>query len=291
MVVHRLIPIAVALACMPFGIAAQRYPATGMAISVDAPKQNITISHEAIPGYMDAMAMPFRVTDATEMKGLKPGMKVAFTLVVDKDSSWIEQLHATEFWSPERDPEQARRLSLIESITAHSRAQKLSVGQKVPDFSLTDQENRAVRLSQFSGKVVAINFVYTRCPLPDYCFRLSNNLAQLQKKFRDRMGRDLILLTVTFDATHDTPSVMLKYAHIFDADMKAWHFLTGSPAEVKHVCSLFGVAAWQDEGILTHSLHTVVIDRNGKLAADVEGNLYTAQQLGDLVEEVMKRPR
>ncbi len=291
MLARQLIPIVIALAGIPACFAAQRYPGTGMAISIDRSKQTITISHEAIPGYMDAMAMPFRVRDAAALDGLVPGIKVQFTLVVDKTSSWIEQLHAVEFWSPERDPEQARRLSLIESITSKSKGATVAVGQPVPDFTLAGWGNKPTRLSQFTGKVVALNFVYTRCPLPDYCFRLSNNLAQLQKRFVDRMGNDLILVTITFDPVHDTPAVMANYAHIWNADMKSWHFLTGSLEDVRRVCAMFGVAAWQDEGVLTHSLHTVVIDRSGKLAANVEGNQYTAKQLGDLVEEVLKRPR
>jgi len=271
------------------GIAADRYAGSGLAISVDRTKLTVVISHESIPGYMDAMVMPFHVKDAGSLVGVVPGVKVEFTLVVDKDSSWLEGLHVVEFRSAERDPEQARRLAVIESIIGKSQEHRLAVGQAVPDFTLTGLENRATRLSQFAGKVVALNFVYTRCPLPDYCFRLSNNLAQLQKRFGDRLGKDLILVTITFDPVHDTPEVMAKYAHIWNADVKWWHFLTGPVAEVQRVCGMFGVAAWQDEGVLTHSLHTVVIDRQGRLAANVEGNLYTAKQLGDLVEEVMKR--
>ena len=233
--------------------------------------------------------MPFRVKDAASLSGIAPGTRVEFTLVVDKGSSWIEKLHAVPFRSGERDPEQARRLGLIESIIGKSTANQVTVGQAVPNFSLTDQSNRATSLAEFSGKVVALNFVYTRCPLPDYCFRLSNNLAQLQKRFGDQLGRDLILLTITFDPVRDTPAVMANYAHIWNADLKAWHFLTGPLPEVQRVCNWFGVAAWQDEGILTHSLHTVVIDRKGKLAANLEGNQYSAKQLGDLVAEVLKR--
>ncbi len=232
--------------------------------------------------------MSFKVRDAAPLKGLVPGAKVEFTLVVDKGSSWIEQLKVVEFWSGERDPEQARRLGLIESIISKSAASQLAVGQAVPNFSLIDQDNRTTSLSQFAGKVVALNFVYTRCPLPDYCFRLSNNLAQLQKRFSARLGKDLILLTLTFDPVHDTPATMAKYAHIWNADLTAWHFLTGPLAEVQRVCGLFGVSAWQDEGILTHSLHTAIVDRKGKLAANIEGNNYTAKQLGDLVEQILK---
>ena len=113
----------------------------------------------------------------------------------------------------------------------------------------------------------------------------------MQKRFGTQLGRDLILLTLTFDPVHDTPATLAKYARIWNADLKVWHFLTGPRAEVERVCNLFGVAAWQDEGILTHSLHTVVIDRKGAMAANIEGNGYTAKQLGDLVEEVLRRPR
>jgi protein SCO1/2 len=287
--VFRLIPIAILLAGVPAAIAAQRFPATGMTIAVDKAKQTVTISHQSIPGYMDAMVMPFHVKDAALLKGLVPGTKVEFILVVDGGSSWVEQLHSVGFWSAERDPEQAHRLALIESIIGKSTAHQLAVGQPVPEFKLFDQDNRATSLGQFRGKVVALNFVYTRCPLPDYCFRLSNNLAQLQKRFGAQLGHDLILLTLTFDPVRDTPAVMAKYAHIWNANLAVWHFLTGPLDEVQRVCNLFGVAAWQDEGILTHSLHTVIIDRNGNLAANIEGNTYTAKQLGDMVDEVIRR--
>jgi len=284
---RRLLPFFLVMAAVSTATAAQRFHGTGMAISVDIPKQSVTISHQAIAGYMDAMVMPFHVKDAEELKGVSPGAKVEFTLVVDKGSTWIEQLRTVDYWSAERDPEQAHRLSLIESILQKSAEHELKQGDAVPDFALTDQDNHPVRLSQFRGRVVAMNFVYTRCPLPDYCFRLSNNLAQLQKRFTADLGRNLILLTITFDPVRDTPQVMAKYAHIWNADLKVWHFLTGPLPEVRRVCGLFGVAAWQDEGILTHSLHTVVIDRQGKLAANIEGNTYTVKQLGDLVEGII----
>jgi protein SCO1/2 len=289
MVLKHFVWIAAALVAAQSAVAAGRYQGSGLAISVDRAKQTVMVSHESIPGYMDAMVMSFHVKDAESLKDVKPGVKVEFTLVVEKDSSWLEGLHVVEFRSNERDPEQARRLSVIESIIGKSQEHQLAVGQAVPDFTLVGLGNRPTRLSQFAGKVVAMNFVYTRCPLPDYCFRLSNNLAQLQKRFADRLGKDLVLVTITFDPVRDTPEVMAKYAHIWNADTKSWHFLTGPLAEVQRVCGMFGVAAWQDEGILTHSLHTVVIDRKGKLAANIEGNTYTVKQLGDLVEEAMKR--
>jgi protein SCO1/2 len=163
----------------------------------------------------------------------------------------------------------------------------LSIGQPVPNFSLLDQNRRRVALSSFSRKVVALDFVYTRCALPDFCFRTSNNFGQMQKRFKDRLGRDLILLTVTFDPVHDQPEVLLKYAEIWKADARSWHFLTGPVPEVQRVCGMFGMDFFQDEGLFNHTLHSAVIDRNGKLVANLEGNQFTSQQLGDLVQTVL----
>ena len=159
----------------------------------------------------------------------------------------------------------------------------LALGQPVSDFTLTDQTKRRITLSQFANKVVAITFIYTSCPLPNYCLRLSNNFGRLQKRFAEQMGCDLILLSISIDPVHDQPEVMAKYAETWKADPNSWHFLTGPLFDVKQVCRSFGVNYWPDEGTLTHSLHTVIIDRQGKLAANFEGNEFTAEQLGDFV--------
>ena len=106
-------------------------------------------------------------------------------------------------------------------------------------------------------------------------------------QFNDRMGRDLVLLSITFDPEHDRPEVLREYADHWKANVEGWHFLTGTLSSVKQACGMFGVNFWPDEGLLTHSLHTAIIDREGKLAANVEGNQFTAVQLGDLVEATL----
>jgi protein SCO1 len=262
---------------------------SGMVLSLDAPHQSVLVSHGEIPGYMDAMTMAFRVRTAKDLSLLHPGDAVAFTLVVDRNSSWAENIRVVEFDSAERDPVQANRLQLLASLMEKNAAIALSPGDPVPDFTLTDQTNHPVRFSEFSGKVVVLNFIYTRCPLPGYCFRLSNNFGQLQKRFAPT--RDLVLLTVTFDPGNDGPDVLARYGEIWKADPGFWHFLTGPAAEIQRLCALFGVGYWPDEGLYTHSLHTAVIDRHGNLVANLEGNRYAARQLGDLVETVIHRPR
>jgi protein SCO1/2 len=289
MIPRALVPflwMAVSLAARPV----QRYPVTGLVLTVDTTHSTVLVSHDPIPNYMDAMTMPYRVDDPRVLVNLKPGVRIGFTLVVGKSSSYISNVHVLEYDSMERDPAQVRRLTILDEAmrTKGGSPATVKVGETVPDFSLIDQTNRSVTLLDFRGKVVAITFIYTRCPLPDYCMRLSNNFGQLQKRFQDRLNRELVLLSITFDPEHDQPEVLKKYAEQWKAKAEDWHFLTGPLGPVKQVCGMFGMNFWADEGLMTHSLRTVVLDREGRLVASLEGNQYTAVQLGDLVGAVLK---
>jgi protein SCO1/2 len=241
---------------------------------------------------MEAMAMPFSVRNSRELENLAPGTMIDFTLVVDQQSSRAENIKVRPFESLAQEPSQARRLTLLHKVMEpSSAAAQLTPGQRVPDFTLTDQNQRSVSLHDFAGKVVALDFIYTRCPLPDYCYRFSNNFGRLQKRFAGRLGRDLVLLTLTFDPVHDQPEKLATYAQTWRANPEVWHFLTGSPDDVRRVCSWFGVEFWSDEALLTHTLHTVVIDRQGNLVTNIEGNQYTAEQLGDLLQTTIDGPK
>jgi protein SCO1/2 len=271
--------------------AEQQYPVTGMLLKVDPSHGTFVASCQSIPGFMDAMVMPFQVREAKELQGLTPGMTVDFTLVVEKESNYAEHLQVRRYESVEQDPMTARRWKLLNQLShlASASAKAVSIGQKVPNFTLTDQNRRHVVLSQFTGKVVVINFIYTSCALPNFCFRNSNNFGVLQKRFQEKMSRELVLLTVTFDPQRDHPDVLAKYAKTWKADPATWHFLTGSVPDIQHVSNLFGVDYYPDEGLMDHSLHTAIIDRQGKLVANLEGNLFTAEQLGDLVQIILTR--
>lgn len=283
-----LLLLAALLAPFPT-LAQQRYSAKGLVLAVDKQHRTMTVSCEDIPGYMDAMVMPMEVRDAGELDGLARGTLIDFSLVADKEHPYAENVRIRNFDSLELDPLSARRLRLLDGAIDQSLSlDLLKVGQPVPDFSLTDQNREHVTRSQFAGKVVAITFVYTRCPFPNFCFRLTNNFARLQKRFANEMGRNLILLTISLDPVHDQPDTLAEYARTWNIDAKGWHLLTGPPAEVQKFCERFGVAFFPDEGQLIHSLHTLIIDRQGKLAANLEGNEFTAEELGDLVQSVLK---
>ncbi len=271
--------------------ATQQYAASGMVLKVDPRHKTIVVSCQSIPGFMDAMTMPLNVRSEGDLKELAPGVTVEFTLVVEKETSYAQDIKIRSYESVEQDPLTARRLKLLTQLSDPKSAavKPLAVGQTIPNFNLIDQINRHVSLSQFRGKVVAINFIYTSCALPNFCFRNTNTFAVVQKRFKEQLGRDLILLTVTFDPARDQPDVLARYAKTWKADPDTWHFLTGPVPEVQRVNHLFGMDFFPDEGLMNHSLHTAIIDRQGKLVANIEGNRFTADQLGDLVQTALSR--
>ncbi len=271
---------------------APRYPVTGLILSIDQPHRRFVASCSEIPGYMKAMVMPIAVREPKSLESLKASMFVDFTLVVEKDRSYAENLKVHDYENVAQEPLLVRRLEMLARLDQSNPAPApLALGRPVSDFTLTDQTGQRVSLSRFAGKVVAVTFIYTSCPLPDYCFRLSNNFGRIQKRFPKQMGSELVLLSISFDPIHDQPEVLAKYASIWKADSDSWRFLTGTPAEVKAVCRMFGLNFWPDEGILAHSLHTLVIDREGRLAANFEGNQFSAEQLGDFIEATLNRAR
>jgi protein SCO1/2 len=271
--------------------AMRQYSASGMVLKVAPSHKTFVVSCEPIPGFMEAMTMPFDVRSPRELKSVTPGMAVEFTLVVGKATSYAEDIRIRSYESVEQDPLTARRLKLLNQLSgADSSAVKpLAAGRTIPDFTLIDQRNHRISLSQFRGKVVAMNFIYTSCALPNFCYRNTNTFGVIQKRFKQQLGRDLILLTVTFDPARDQPDVLARYASTWKADPDTWHFLTGPIPDVQRIDHLFGVDFFPDEGLMNHSLHTAIIDRHGKLVTNIEGNRFTPDQLGDLVQTVLSR--
>ena len=268
-----------------------RHAVRGMVMKVASSRKSLVVSHDRIPGLMEAMTMSFDVGEASELAGIEPGMTVEFTLVVGRESARAEQVQIRRYETVEQDPLTARRLKLLKDLAGPPRsgAKPLAVGQAVPDFTLTDQAQRPVTLSALRGRLVAVNFVYTNCTQPQFCLRTANNFGALQKRFGDRLGRDLVLLTVTFDPVRDGPERLAQYATQWASPSKGWRFLTGAVPDIQRVCDMFGVDFFPDEGLISHSSRTALIDRRGYLVTNIEGNQFTASQLGDLIDAVLSR--
>jgi protein SCO1/2 len=243
---------------MVFVGCAKRYHADGMLLRTDPAKHTVYLSHRDIQGYMPAMAMEF---PSKVMPDLPPGTRITFDLAVRKGHALVMKISARggaeEFRSPA----------------------SIAVGAPVPDFTLTDQDGQPLSLSSLRGQVVAIDFIYTRCPQPDVCPRLSANFARLQRRF----GSALKLLSITIDPQYDRPEVLRGYAKIWHADLANWHFLTGADAEIRSVAQPFGLVYFAEEGSMTHSSRTAVIGRDGRLAGMVDGSAFAVSQLGDLI--------
>lgn len=287
-----LVIIATVLAGVAVMASQERHAVRGLVISVDRTGTGFVVSHEPIPGVMGAMAMPFEVREASDLEGVGVGMMVEFTMVLEEGRTYAEDVRVRPYESVEQDPFTASRLRLmVDAVRPPSSPRAVAPGQPIPDFTLTNQVQQRVSLSSLRGRTVVVNFIYTSCALPQFCFRVANHFGVLQRRFEDRLGSDLVMLTITFDPAVDRPDVLARYASQWDARPGSWHFLTGEVDEVHRVCDLFGVDFFPDEGLMNHSVRTAVIDRNGTLVANIEGNLYTASQLGDLVDTVLRNPR
>lgn len=238
----------------------KHYRVDGLVVQVDAARSTVTVTHRDIPGYMPAMTMPFHVHRAAEAASLKPGMRVQFDL---------------------RRGE-ARNLHVVRADTGDLKLPaptgRIAIGAAMPDFALTDHRGAIVKLSDFRGRTVAIDFIYTRCPLPEVCPRLSANFARLQRQF----GAKIVLLSITLDPQYDTTAVLTEYGKRWGA-REGWHFLTGDLPEIENIAARFGLVAWPEEGAIVHTSQTGVIAPDGRLAAIVEGSTYQYGQLADLI--------
>jgi protein SCO1/2 len=234
-----------------------------MVLRVNQAAHSVVISHRDIQGFMPAMTMEFRAAQSESLAALGPGTRIRFQLAVSRHGSAVS------------------RIQKLAPVAEYPRAQppQPAIGSLIPDFTLTDEANQPVRLTGLRGQVVAIDFIYTRCPLPDVCPRLSANFRRLQRRF----GNRVTLLSVTIDPLFDTPAVLARYARLWNADPVSWHFLTGPQELVQAVARSLGLLYFPEEGSLTHSSQTVVVGRDGRLAGIVEGPGYAVSQLGDLI--------
>src|SRR5712692_3117997 len=247
----------------------QRYPVKGTVVSVDKRGSTVTISHEAIPGYMEAMTMPFKLKDERLLSDVADGDRVQATLVVAGLKSWLEDVVIT-------------RETVDPSDIRSSQAQaEPKPGDEVPDFKLVNQDGKRISLHQYRGRAVLLTFIYTRCPLPDYCPLMTDNFSEIQKTLKSdaSLYERTHLLSISVDPEYDTPKVLREYAARHSADTMQWEFASGSKDEVKQVATYFGMQYWRDSDQVVHSLRTAIIGADGKLAKLHRGNEWKPEEI------------
>jgi protein SCO1/2 len=243
-------------------------------VNIDKRGSTVTIAHEAIPGYMEAMTMPFKLKDEWAFDKMEAGDQVSATLVVRGDRSWLE---AIVFSRQEPVPAGA---------SPPTSASEPPPGDRLPDFSLTNQDGKPIRFKQYRGRPLVVTFIYTRCPLPDYCPLMTERFAEIDKAIQKEgriYGRPR-LLSITVDPDFDTPGVLKAYGAAFtDPSFQRWEFATGTRDEIKKIAGYFGMQYWPEGDQIIHSLRTAVVTPGGKLLKLYHGNEWQpADILGDL---------
>jgi protein SCO1/2 len=257
----------------------RRYEVRGQVLGVRPEIREIRLAHEEIPGYMPAMSMSFGVKDVSLLTGLQRGDLVRATMVVTETDAWLSAIEKAGHGPVAEETE-----ADAATTPARPAPDLLEPGQPVPDETFTDQHGRAFHLADTRGTAVALTFIYTRCPLPNFCPRMDRNFLAAQRQIAARAElRDRVqLLSVTFDPAFDTPAVLAQHASSIGADLASWRFLTADQETIDAFATRFGVAIVREvDGRvdITHNLRTAVIAPDGRIAKIFSGTDWTADEL------------
>ena len=252
--------------------APKRYTLTGKIVSIDKSTQSMVVDAAEIKGFMEAMAMPYIVKNAHELEGLSAGDSITADVVVQGNDYWLENIKVTQ--------------KAGAPPPSKSEFHMPSPGEEVPNFKLVNQSNRHVSLVQYRGKTLILTFIYTRCPFPDFCPRVTGQFAELTRQLAadPKLYAKTHLLSISFDPAYDTPKVLTDYGHqwagkdpgVFDH----WEFAVAAATDIPQIAKFFGLTVIPEKNdIITHSLSTAVISPDGKIFRWYHGSDWQAADL------------
>lgn len=258
---------------------AKRYDLKGKVVSVDRANHKVTIEHEEIRDYMEAMTMPFTLLDDWVYDELAPGAQIQATLIVDTGRTWLENPVVTKI----SDPTLAR---------SEESGIEPSSGTETPNFSLINQDGKKIQFKQYRGRALLLTFIYTRCPLPDYCPLMSQNFAAIQESLQQNaaLREKVHLLSISVDPEYDKPKILREYGGRYagagkpDA-FRRWEFASGSNEEIKAVAKFFGLNYWPEKDQIIHGLRTAIITPEGKVYKVYRGNEWKPEAV---IEDLKK---
>jgi protein SCO1/2 len=249
----------------------KRFELKGKVVAVEPDKHLVTVSHEDIKDYMPGMTMPFTLPNEADLQILVSGDDISATLVVDGSQSWLEDVVITR---------QSEGPSTTTGVT------EAKPGDTVPNYQLINQDGKDIRIGNYQGKSLLLTFIYTRCPLPEYCDLMSNNFAAIDKQLKTQpeIYGKTHLLSISIDPEYDSPKVLRSYgaAHTEryqDETFEHWEFATGSPDQIKGIAQYFGLRYFADKDQIVHGLRTVVITPAGKVYKVYRDNEWKPEQL------------
>ncbi len=253
----------------------RRYPLKGVIISIDAAHQSLMVKHEAIPGYMPAMTMEFQVS-AGDLANAREGRRIRGELVPDDGGD----LRLEKIWPDDavsRDVLAASARSLREDTANRGKGAYREVGEVIPEFALTNQDGELVSATRYRRRQIMLNFIYSRCPIPNMCPLATSKMVQTQKLAREAGVKDLEFISITLDPGFDTPGVLKEYARARGIDTSNFSLLTGPEAALNDLLTQFGVIAQLEGGLIRHTLATLLIDDKGRIIHRADGSLWEPQ--------------
>jgi len=262
----------------------KRYHLSGTVVSVDKDQQRIVVNHSEIPGFMGAMTMPYPIADPQTLDRVSPGDEITADVVVTDTSIHLDNVVVV------------KKGSGAKPGPSGANQQLSAPGDQVPDFALVNQDGKRVHLEQYRGKAILLTFIYTRCPLPDYCPLVTHNFAQIEKdlaKTPDVYAKTH-LLSISFDPQYDTPAVLRTYARPFVSPQDTqsqgkqpfdhWEFASILASERADIARFFNLFYSEDGGQITHSMSTAIIAPDGHVSHWYNDNGWKpADVLSDLM--------
>lgn len=259
--------------------AEKRYPLTGEIVKIDAPGNTLIVTHDEIKGFMMAMTMEFKVAKG-DLAIAKPGQHIRAELVQRADGFHLEKIWPDDA-ATQRALDAAAK-ALAQDTAMRGKEAYREIGEQLPEFTLLDQEGRAVAGSRFHGRQIVLNFIFTRCPIATMCPAATERMAALQKAAQAAGAKDFELISLSLDPEYDTPGVLKDYAQIRGLDTSNWSFLTGPDAAVRHLLAQLGVIREFEGATIKHTLATVLINEDGKITYRADGSMW-------LVEDFVRR--
>jgi protein SCO1 len=245
----------------------RHYDARGIIRGLAPTARSVDIEHEDIRGFMPSMRMPFAVRDPKQIAGMRIGDAISFRLTVTDDDSWIDQVRKIS-----ADEVRLPAPVAPPKTKSASDSERLREGDKIPAFELTDQNGEGITAETFRGHPFVLTFIFTRCPIPNFCPLMSKNFNELQTAIKNGSGAlaQTRLLSISFDPDFDTPQILKAYADHEQADRKIWAFATGEKSKI--LTRAFSVYVQAEGGTISHGLATALINEDGKIARIWRGN-------------------
>ncbi len=264
----------------------QIFQVRGVIKEIKPDSKTVSVRHEDIPGYMQAMTMDLETRD-TDVSKFAVGDYISFRMLVTDNDGWIDQLKKVEGTAPKPTELPSRGNAFRPSRDV----EMLNIGDALPEYSFTNQSGENFKTTDFKGKALAIHFIFTSCPFPTYCPRMSQNFSQALQKLKESSNgpTNYHFLSITIDPERDSPQVLEAYGKTHSYDPQVWTYATGDPIEIRAITEQFGQTFWKEGGTINHNLRTIVLNGEGLVHKILPSNEWQVDELVEAIATAAKK--